>query len=51
MIKIKSQEEILKRRSALEEDNKKLLRDNLTLINKVKGLKSQLQQQFQMQDN
>ena len=48
---IKSQEEILKRRSALEEDNKKLLRDNLTLINKVKGLKSQLQQQLQMQDN
>ena len=37
---IKAQEEILSRRNALEEDNKKLLKDNITLINKLKVLKN-----------
>lgn len=35
---IKSQEEIINRRSNLEEDNKKLLKDNITLIKKLKKL-------------
>lgn len=35
---IKSQEEIINRRSNIEEDNKKLLKDNITLIKKLKKL-------------